>query len=68
MRMAVEAASRAWPQRLKRQAPVLESLHFFRPAFLDVLVFIMFRGLLRLPVDDQPWQSCKTTQPDDTWD
>ncbi len=62
------AVSVAWPQYLKRHAPMLESLQFFRPAFLDILVFIFFREIQRLPPDDEPWRSCKATQRDDEWD
>jgi hypothetical protein len=62
------AASSTWPQCLKRQAPVLDTLLFFRPSVLDVLVFIFFQQSRGLPLDAEPWRSCKVTQRDDKWE
>ncbi len=60
---AMEAALAAWPQRLKKRAPMFESVKFFWPTMLDLVVCACFKATLGMPVDGKPWQSLQASQP-----
>jgi hypothetical protein len=62
---AFEAAATTWPQCLRRHAPVLETLLFFRPSLLDVIVFVSVMKMMGRQPDNEPWRSCMAIEQDD---
>jgi hypothetical protein len=65
---AFKAAATTWPQCLRRHAPVLETLLFFRPSLLDIIVFMCVTKMMGRQPGNDPWRSCMAMGRDDILD